>query len=78
MFERGINTADIRRVLEVEDVIEAYPNDKPYPSRLLLGTVSGRPLHVVAADNPTAEETFIITVYEPDPERWDRSFRRRR
>jgi hypothetical protein len=26
-----------------------------------------RPLHVVAADHPEANEIIVITVYEPDP-----------
>jgi hypothetical protein len=57
------------------DVIEDYPNDYPYPSRLVLGFCGARPLHVVAADNPGAPETIVITVYEPDPAQWDVTFR---
>lgn len=78
MFEREIGVADIRRVLEAGEVIETYPDDKPYPSRLVLGWVGGRPLHVVAADNTEADEIVVITVYQPDPTLWDRTFRRRK
>lgn len=53
-----------------------YPNDKPYPSRLLLGWVEHGPIHVVTA---TAEhEIILVTVYEPDPNLWDSGFQRRR
>ncbi|HEY8490569.1 MAG TPA: DUF4258 domain-containing protein [Dehalococcoidia bacterium] len=78
MFLRSIPTADVRYVLEHGDVIEEYPSDVPFPSRLILGFCHGRPLHVVAADHHSEPVTFVITVYEPDPERWDETFRHRR
>ena len=43
-----------------------------------MGWLGHRPLHVVAADNAEANETIVITVYEPDPPRWEPGFRRRR
>lgn len=78
MMQRGIRARDIRFVLEHGEVIEEYPNDTPYSSQLLLGWVRGRPLHVVAAENPTLAETNIITVYEPDPNQWEPDFKHRR
>lgn len=78
MFERRIDVADVRAVLDVGEVIERYPKDAPYPSRLLLGWIGSRPIHVVAADNAEAQETIVITVYEPDPAQWEPGFRRRR
>ena len=53
---------------------EDYPDDAPYPSRLLLGYAGTRPLHVVAADHATGGEQIIITVYEPDPAQWEPTF----
>jgi hypothetical protein len=44
MFERGISEREVRAVLESGRVIEDYPHDFPYPSRLLLGFVNARPL----------------------------------
>ncbi len=78
MFERGISIADVRRVLETGEVIERYPDDLPYATRLVLGRVRDRPLHLVVADNAQARETIVITVYQPDPTRWEDGFRRRR
>lgn len=75
MIARGIQVTDVRHVLTTGDVIEDYPNDYPYPSRLVLGICGARPLHVVAAENLTGQETIVITVYEPDPTRWDKTFR---
>ncbi len=59
-------------------VVEDYPDDKPYPSRLLLGWREGRPLHVVVAENAPGNEWIVITVYEPDPARWEADFTRRK
>ena len=71
MFERAISEAEVRQVLESGRVIEAYPDDTPYPSALLLGYSADRPLHVVYADIEGENERIIITVYEPDPARWE-------
>jgi hypothetical protein len=56
-------------------VIREYADDTPHPSRLILGWRDERPLHVVAADDEDANETYIITVYEPDPDVWNDDFR---
>lgn len=53
------------------EVIEDYPNDKPYPSSLILGrNFSGEPIHSVWAYNPENLWAVLVTVYRPDPERW--------
>jgi Domain of unknown function (DUF4258) len=78
MFVRSITPAEVRTVIEQGQTIERYPNDTPYPSRLLLRFVAGRALHVVVADNNEDDETIVVTVYEPDPGLWSRGFRRRR
>jgi hypothetical protein len=78
MFERGVTASDVRAVLAAGETIEDYATDTPYPSRLVLGWAGGRPVHVVAAENASARETIVITVYEPDPIRWDSDFKRRR
>jgi hypothetical protein len=78
MFQRGITEADIRRLLDGGEVIQEYPDDQPYASRLLLGRQGSRPIHVVVADNLDDQETIVITVYEPDPAQWERDFRRKR
>lgn len=78
MFQRGISQKDVGRVLATGKTIEAYPDDKPYPSRLILGWLGTRPVHVVAADNQEEQTTIVITVYEPDLTRWGPGFERRR
>jgi len=78
MVERRISSEDVRQVLAEGKEIESYPGDLPYPSLLLLGWCGSRPIHVVAADNASDNEIIIVTVYEPDPERWEPGFERRK
>jgi hypothetical protein len=78
MARRGIDENQVRQVLESGELIEEYPADLPFASRLVLGWIGGRPLHVVAADVPGSDRTVIITVYDPDPARWSPDFRQRR
>ena len=77
MFQRRVDEKDVRSVLETGEIIEAYPDDTPYPSRLMLGWLGSRPLHVVAAENIAANETIVITVYEPEQDKWSHNFKRR-
>ena len=78
MFQRRIHETDVRHILMNGEIIETYPEDNPYPSRLVLGWCGTRPLHVVVADNKIGHESIVITVYDPDPEKWDSEFRRRK
>jgi hypothetical protein len=80
MVERDIPEEAVAEVVSRGKVIESYPEDKPYPSRLLLGWVNkgqgARPIHVVSAT--TEHEIIIITVYEPDPAQWAPGFEKRK
>jgi len=78
MAQRRITDEDVSAVLKTGELIEDYPDDVPYPSRLLLGWSGSRPLHVVMALNVEREEAIIITVYEPSDKEWDDQFKRRR
>lgn len=78
MFEREITVSEVQSIIAQGEVIEDDPSDEPYPSRLLMGRVSNRVLHVVAADIPGSDETVIITVYEPGSTRWSADFRVRK
>lgn len=77
MAQRNVTTDEVREVVESGETIKTYPDDTPYPSRLVLGFPDGRPLHVVVADDDEDDQAIIITVYEPDPELWSDDFRER-
>ncbi len=52
-------------------IIETYPDDEPYPSCLIYGrTFENRPLHIVCAYSSESDIVIVITVYQPDPDRW--------
>ena len=78
MFERGITAKKVRQVLESGETIEDYSAEMPEPSRLILGFQGKRPFHVVTSENPGTNETTIITVYIPEPDKWRKDFRSRR
>ena len=76
MAERHVTDSEVVETISGEDaeVIEDYPEDKYSPSCLIYGvTASGRILHV-----QSNHQAVIITVYEPDPDKWDDFKRRRR
>jgi hypothetical protein len=64
-------------VLKGERIAD-YPDDRPFPSCLVLGYAEGRPVHSVWAFDATTKIAVLITVYRPDPARWSTDFRRRR
>lgn len=76
MAQRAIDVEHVRQALDTGEIIEDYPDDHPYPSTLILGWIGSRPLHVVVATSPT--KRIVITVYEPDPSRWEPDLKRRK
>lgn len=78
MFERGITTDQVEDVPNSGEIIEDYPDDYPYPSRLVLGSTGGRRIHVVVAENTVENQRIVVTVYVPDPLLWDADYRIRR
>lgn len=78
MAQRGFEPAEIHYVLDNGSIIEQYPEDSPYPSCLVMSWINGRPVHVVVAINDDAQESIVITVYEPAPNVWDNGFTRRK
>jgi hypothetical protein len=78
MAERGFSPDIIKSVIENGTVIKSYPDDTPYPSRLILGFDGKRPVHVVSAYNSENDTEYVITVYEPDLLKWSDDFTERR
>ncbi len=76
MFQRGLSEVDVRLVLESGDVIQEYPDDQPYPSRLVLGWSGPRPIHVVVSENQDDHEVVVITVMNQTQATGSRTFGR--
>jgi len=67
---RSISVQEIRNAIRAGEIIEDYPEDKYGPSCLIFGmTDSSRPIHIQCS-YPTRSIVKVITVYEPDPEKW--------
>lgn len=77
--EMGIITdQDVYEAVCNGEIIETYPDDLPYPSVLVFGfTGRKRPLHAVCAYNILDGLMIIVTVYQPDPGRWE-DYKRRK
>lgn len=78
MFQRRISKVQVRHVIEKGETIKEYPDDKPYPSKLLLGFSDRQPIHVVLAYDDENETCFVVTAYKPDPVLWDEDFRKKK
>ncbi|MBI4546431.1 MAG: DUF4258 domain-containing protein [Ignavibacteriae bacterium] len=78
LAERGVKQKVVIDVLLSGEVIEEYPEDKPFPSALFLGFPGGDPLHVVAAFDETQNLVYIITAYDPSGEYFLNDYRTRR
>lgn len=78
MFERHVSVRNVARALQSGEVIEDYSAEMPEPGRLILGFQGKRPFHMVISENPETNEVTVVTVYIPDPNQWNKEFKRRR
>jgi hypothetical protein len=75
---RHISVQEVRETIRHGVIIEDYPDDKYGPSCLIFGvTNQGCPIHVQCS-YPSRPIVKIITLYQPDAQRWvDFKVRRR-
>lgn len=75
MFSRSIEETDVKHLLSNGIIIEEYLTDFPFPSVLINGTSkSNRPLHAVVGIDAKTQRLYLITIYEPDPEKWSENY----
>jgi hypothetical protein len=77
MLQRDISKEEVQLVIEKNDVLEAYEDDQPFPSWLILGSAFGRFLHVVIGRDYQSRVGYVITVYVPSLSKWKPGFRER-
>ena len=77
--QRGLDRDTVFDSAGGTEIIEEYPTAKPFASCLCLGRDrDGGVLHYnVALDRP-GDNIRMVTVYRPDPLKWEDGFRRRR
>ena len=78
MFSRAISKEHVVKVIKNGEIITNYPDDKPYPSALLLGFAGNKPLHIVVGFDESDLTCIIITAYKPDLKIWKSDFKTRR
>ncbi len=67
---KHITRQEVEEAMVTGEVIEDYPTDKYGPSCLVFGVTStNRPIHLQRT-YPDDPKVKIITVYEPDPNKW--------
>ncbi|MBW1997710.1 MAG: DUF4258 domain-containing protein [Deltaproteobacteria bacterium] len=67
----GISLREAFETIANGQIIEQYPDDKPFPSCLLFSKLKkGEPIHTVWAFNSATDSSVLITIYRPDPQRW--------
>ena len=78
-LERGIFADAMEQALLNCEIVEHYPNDRPYPSCLVLDwLVSGHPLHIVCSRGDVEPALRIVTLYEPDDTLWENDYKTRK
>ena len=78
MFRRNLNKNNVLKVIKNGEVIIDYPEDKPFPSCLILSFIDDRPVHVVFAMDNNKQRGIVVTAYIPDPQFWAEDFKTRR
>ncbi|XGB38865.1 MAG: DUF4258 domain-containing protein [Cyanobacteria bacterium LVE1205-1] len=77
-MNQRIRVQEVRAAIANGQIIEDYPNDKYAPSCLISGlTQDQRPIHIQCS-YPSRSIVKIITLYEPDRQRWNANFTQRR
>ena len=60
------------------EVIEEYPEDKYFPSYLLLGRRGAEAFHVLFGADMEGQNVRAVTAYYPSPEQWEADLKTRR
>ena len=76
--QRFVPRATITAAVESYELVEAYPEDKYFPSYLLLGRQNGRMFHVLFGTDIEGQNVRIVTAYRPSREEWEADMKTRR
>ena len=75
---RFIARETIIAAADAYEIVEAYPEDKYYPSYLLLGRQADEAFHVLFGTDVDGRNVRIVTAYYPSPEEWETDLKTRR
>lgn len=80
MMQRKITREDVKRCIQNGEIIEEYPDDYPYPSCLIFGSIENEKiLHVVVSISDGIPKILnIITAYFPSDWKFEADMKTRR
>jgi hypothetical protein len=78
MWQRRIPSGAVLAAWSSYEVVEEYPADKHLPSYLVRAKYGNMVFHVLFATDVAGDNVRIVTVYVPDPGKWDHDLRIRR
>lgn len=76
--QRFIDRKTIISATDNYEVVEAYPDDKYFPSYLLLGRHGEEAFHVLVGTDVDGQNVRIVTAYYPSPDEWELDLKTRR
>lgn len=76
--ERAITRQMILDATTNYELVEAYPDDKYFPSYLLLGRTGDDTFHVLFGTDVPGRNVRVVTAYVPSPEEWKPDLKTRR
>jgi len=78
LAERNISQNVVLEVILKGEVIEDYPENRPFSSCLMFKVVKGKPFHVVVSLDEQNQKAYIITAYKPNLDKFESDFKKRR
>ena len=75
---RFIDRKTIISATESYEVVEAYPDDKYFPSYLVLGRQGEEAFHALFGADVDGQNVRIVTAYFPSPDEWELDLKTRR
>lgn len=78
MEQRFIARETILAAAGSYEIVEAYPEDKYFPSYLLLGRQDEEVFHALFGADVDGQNARVITAYYPSSEEWEQDLKTRR
>mgnify|MGYP001564256802 CR=1 FL=1 len=76
--ERPITREMVLQAASRLELVEAYPEDKYFPSYLLLAEARGIRFHVLIAADVSSDNVRVITTYIPESNEWESNLKTRK
>jgi hypothetical protein len=76
--QRFIARETIIAAAESYEMVEAYPEDKYFPSYLLLGKLNEEAFHALFGTDVGGQNVRVVTAYYPSPGEWEEDLKTRR